>query len=216
MTITPPAPPPLPDELDRLLRRLRLPYVRRAAPEVIATATSQRWNHAEVLRVLLAEEAAGRDRATISTRRKASGLPAGKTFDAWEDTASAIPKPTQHALRTLEWIDRAEALVVCGPSGTGKSHFIEALGHQAIDRGKTVAWHTLDTLAALFRRHRADDSIHKAISKLIRSDLILIDDVGLLPVSADAADALFRVVDAAYEKRSIAISSNIHPSGSTS
>jgi DNA replication protein DnaC len=51
--------------------------------------------------------------------------------------------------------------------------------------------------------------------KLIRSDLILIDDVGLLPASADAADALFRVVDAAYEKRSIAISSNIHPQGST-
>ena len=73
--------------------------------------------------------------------------------------------------------------------------------------------HTLDSLAVLLRRHRADDSINKAISKLIRSDLILIDDVGLLPVSADAADALFRVVDAAYEKRSIAISSNIHPSG---
>jgi hypothetical protein len=51
----------LPDELDRLLRRLRLPYVRRAAPEVIANATAQRWEHAEVLRVLLAEEAAGRD-----------------------------------------------------------------------------------------------------------------------------------------------------------
>jgi DNA replication protein DnaC len=55
--------------------------------------------------------------------------------------------------------------------------------------------------------------VNKAVTKLIRSDLILIDDVGLLPVSADAADALFRVVDAAYEKRSIAISSNIHPSG---
>jgi DNA replication protein DnaC len=213
MTIKPPAPPPLPDELDRLLRRLRLPYVRRAAPEVIATATTQRWEHSEVLRVLLTEEAAGRDRATISTRRRASGLPAGKTFHAWEPTASAIPKPTQQALRTLEWINRAEALCLCGPSGTGKSHFIEALGHLAIDHGKTVTWHTLDTLAALFRRHRADDSINKAITKLIRSDLILIDDVGLLPVSPDAAEALFRVVDAAYEKRSIAISSNIHPSG---
>ena len=55
--------------------------------------------------------------------------------------------------------------------------------------------------------------INKAIAKLIRADLILIDDVGLLPVSADAAEALFRVIDAAYEKRSIAISSNIHPSG---
>jgi DNA replication protein DnaC len=213
MTVKPPTPPALPDELDRLLRRLRLPYVRKAAPDVIATANAQRWEHAEVLRVLLAEEAAGRDHATITTRRRASGLPAGKTLDAWEPAASVIPIATQHALRTLEWVDRAEALCVCGPSGTGKSHFIEALGHLAIDRGKTVAWHTLETLTAVFRRHRADDSIHKAISKLIRADLILVDDVGLLPVSAEAAEALFRVVDAAYEKRSIAISSNIHPSG---
>jgi DNA replication protein DnaC len=213
MTVKAPEPPPLPAELDRLLRRLRLPYVRRAAPEVIATAASQRWEHAEVLKVLLAEEAAGRDHATTSMRRRSSGLPAGKTFDAWEPDKSAIPKPTQQALRTLEWIDRHEVLCVCGPSGTGKSHFIEALGHLAIDKGRTVSWHTLETLAALFRRHRADDSVSKAINKLIRSDLILIDDVGLLPVSADAAEALFRVVDAAYEKRSIAISSNVHPSG---
>jgi DNA replication protein DnaC len=176
MTVKPPDPPPLPDELDRLLRRLRMPYVRKAAPEVIATANSQRWEHAEVLRVLLAEEAAGRDRATISMRRRASGLPEGKTFEAWEEEkATSIPKPTQQALRTLEWVNRAEALVVCGPSGTGKSHFIEALGHLAIDKGRTVAWHTLETLAALFRRHRADDSINKAVAKLIRSDLILID-----------------------------------------
>jgi len=213
MTVKTPAPPALPDELEALLRRLRLPYVRRAAPDVIATATSQRWGHAEVLRVLLAEEAAGRDQATIRTRRRASGLPAGKTFDAWEPERSVIPAQTQQALRTLEWIDRKEVLCVCGPSGTGKSHLIEALGHQAIDQGRTVAWHTPETLAQLLRRHRVDDSINKAISKLIRVDLVVVDDVGLLPISADAAEALFRVVDAAYEKRSIAISSNIHPSG---
>jgi DNA replication protein DnaC len=213
MTVKTPPPPPLPAELEQLLRRLRLPYVRRAAPDVIANATAQRWEHAEVLRVLLTEEAAGRDQATISMRRRQSGLPAGKTFDAWEPDASAIPTHTQRALQTLEWIDRAEVLCVCGPSGTGKSHFVEALGHLAIDRGKTVAWHTLETLAQLVHRHRADDSVNKAIAKLIRADLILIDDVGLLPVSTDAAEALFRVVDAAYEKRSIAISSNIHPSG---
>jgi DNA replication protein DnaC len=116
MTVKPPAPPPLPDELDRLLRRMRLPYIRRAAPEVIATATVQRWEHAEVLRVLLSEEVKGREQATIRNRRRASGLPAGKTFDAWEPDRSAIPPKTQRALQTLEWIDRAEALVVCGPS----------------------------------------------------------------------------------------------------
>ena len=143
MTVKTPAAPPLPDELEALLRRLRLPYVRKAAPEVIANATAQRWEHAEVLRVLLAEEAAGRDQATTSMRRRSSGLPAGKTFDAWDAGASAIPANTQQALRTLEWIDRAEVLCICGPSGTGKSHLVEALGHLAIDRGKTVAWHTL-------------------------------------------------------------------------
>jgi DNA replication protein DnaC len=213
MTVKTPSPPPLPAELEALLRRLRLPYVRKAAPEVIANATAQRWEHAEVLRVLLAEEAAGRDYATTSMRRRFSGLPAGKTFDAWDAEASAIPAKTQQALRTLEWVDRHEVLVICGPSGTGKSHMVEALGHLAIDRGKTVAWHTLETLAQLVHRHRADDSVNKAIAKLIRADLIIVDDVGLLPTSADAAEALFRVVDAAYEKRSIAISSNIHPSG---
>ena len=115
MTVKTPAAPPLPADLERLLHRLRLPYVRRAAPEVIATATSQRWEHAEVLKVLLAEEAAGRDQATIRTRRRASGLPAGKTLDAWEPERSVIPAATQQALRTLEWIDRHEVLCVCGP-----------------------------------------------------------------------------------------------------
>ncbi|MCA1677726.1 MAG: IS21-like element helper ATPase IstB [Actinobacteria bacterium] len=213
MSVKTPPPPPLPAELERLLRRLRLPYVRKAAPEVIATATSQRWEPAEVLRVLLQEEAAGRDQATIRMRRRASGLPAGKTFDAWDPDASPIPKATQHALRSLEWIARAEALCVCGPSGTGKSHLVEALGHHAIDNGKTVAWHTLESLAQLLRRHRADDSVQKAIGRLIRADLIVIDDIGMLAVSPDAAEALFRVIDAAYEKRSIALTSNIHPAG---
>jgi DNA replication protein DnaC len=89
---------------------------------------------------------------------------------------------------------------------------VEALGHHAIDQGKTVVWHTLESLAGLLRRHRADDSTAKAIAKLTRADLI-IDDVGLLPVFPDAAEALFRLVDAAYEKRSIALTSNIHPAG---
>jgi hypothetical protein len=113
------------------------------------------------------------------------------------------PRRTQQALRTLEWIARAENLCICGPSGTGKSHLAEALGHAAIDHGKTVAWHTLESLATLMRRHCADDSVSKAIGGLIRADLIVIDDIGMLAVAPDAPEALFRVVDAAYEQRSI-------------
>src|SRR5213078_1033495 len=63
------------------------------------------------------------------------------------------------------------------------------------------------------RRHRADDSIARALAKIVRSDLIIVDDIGLLPVSEDAAEGFYRLVDAAYERRSIAVSSNLHPSG---
>jgi DNA replication protein DnaC len=149
---------------------------------VIATARSHRWEPADVLRVLLGEKATGRNQATIKSRRKASGLPTGKTLDAWEDHRSPIPKQTQQALRTLEWVSRAENLCVCGPSGTGKSHWFEALGHHAIDQGKTVPWLALESLAGLLRRHCADDSTAKAIAKLTRPELIILDDVGLLPV----------------------------------
>jgi DNA replication protein DnaC len=136
MTVKTPQPPPLPDELERLMRRLGLPHIRKAAPEVVATAAAQRWEPAEVLRVLLSEEAAGRDRATIALRRCASGLPAGKTFDAREADASSIPKRTKRALKTLEWVGRAEGFCACGQSGSGKSHLVEALGHLAIDKAR--------------------------------------------------------------------------------
>src|SRR5204863_6953290 len=91
MTVQAPAPPALPEPVEALTRRLRLPYLRNAAPEVLATARAQRWDPAEVVRVLLSEEAAGRDKATIRMRRRASGLPAGKTFDVWDEA----PRPSR-------------------------------------------------------------------------------------------------------------------------
>ena len=213
MTVQTPEPPPLDDDLEALLRRMRLPYIRRAAPEVLATARAQRWEPAEVLRVLLTEEVAGRDRSSTATRLAAAGFPTGKTFDVWDPTISSIPAPTQTALRTLEWVRRRENLVVCGPSGTGKTMFLEALGHDAVNSGRRVAWFSLETLGVLVRRHRADDSVTRAIGRILRADLVVVDDIGLLGVTTDAAEGLYRLVDAAYEKRSIAISSNLHPSG---
>ena len=173
-----PVAPPLPQDLEALLRRLRLPHIRAHAPEVIATARAQRWEPVE---------------------------------DAWTPEASSIPAPTQQALRTLEWVSRAENLVVCGPSGTGKTFLLEALGQHAVEQGLKVAWFTLEDLGVLLRRHRADDTVTKAIARVLRADLVVVDDIGLLPVAQDAAEGLYRLVDAAYEKRSIAISSNLHP-----
>ena len=208
-----PEPPPLPDELTRLAARMRLPYLRKAAPHVLATAKAQRWDPAEVLRVLLAEEVTGRDRATRELCRKAAGLPAGKTFDSWDPGKSTIPVPTQQALRTLEWLGRAENLAICGPSGTGKTHLAEAVAHAVIDAGMKVSWFTLETLTETLNRAKVDASVTKMVARICRADLICIDDIGLLPAGEEAAEAFYRVVDAAYERRSVAVTSNLHPSG---
>jgi DNA replication protein DnaC len=95
------------DELTALCRRLRLRYIREQAPDVLLTAKAQRWDPAEVLRVLLSAEAEGRDRATTEHHRRKARFPAGKTFDTWRADRSSISPATQAALRTLEWVDRA-------------------------------------------------------------------------------------------------------------
>ena len=209
MSVTATAAPALPAELEALMRQLKMPYARALAPELIATARAQRWEPVEVIKALFVEEVAGRSRSMLATRRKAASFPTGKTFDTWDEAASSIPIPTQHALRTLEWIGRKENVVVCGPSGTGKTFFLEALGQQVVEAGMRVAWFRLETLGALVRAHRSDDSV----ARILRADLIVVDDIGLLEVGADAAEGLYRLVDAAYEKRSIAVSSNLHPAG---
>jgi DNA replication protein DnaC len=65
----------------------------------------------------------------------------------------------------------------------------------------------------LVRAHRSDDSVGRVVARVLRADLIVVDDIGLLEVGVDAAEGLYRLVDAAYEKRSIAVSSNLHPAG---
>jgi DNA replication protein DnaC len=201
------------EEVIAQCRRLRLKYVREQITDVMLTAKAQRWDPAEALRVLLIAEIEGRDRSTIENRRRRAHFPAGKTFHSWDPSRSSIPAATQRALRSLEWVFRSENIVVAGPQGTGKSHLLEAIGHHAVDQGMSVAWFSIEDLGALIRRHRVDDTVSKAFAALAAVQLTVVDDIGLLPISADATEGLYRLVDAAYERRSLALSTNLHPSG---
>lgn len=90
--------------------------MRKAAPDVLATARAQRWDPAEVLRLLIAEEVIGRGAATRRLRRHSANFPTGKTLASWRAEDSTIPEPTQNSLVTLEWIGRAENLVIMRPA----------------------------------------------------------------------------------------------------
>src|SRR3954447_11843971 len=96
--MTRPAAPPIPEELERILRRMRLPYLRKAAPDVLATARAQRWDPAEVVKVLLHEEIRGRDEATRRMRRKTAALPPGR-----RSSLGAKPTPPSLAAPRPAW-----------------------------------------------------------------------------------------------------------------
>jgi DNA replication protein DnaC len=137
----------------------------------VAVARAQRWDPAEVVRVLLSEEAIGRDAAARRIRRKAAGFPTGKTLASWRAEESSIPEATQNERAADAGVGgRAENLAIAGPSGTGKSHFVEALAHAAIEQDLRVAW-------------------FGTVAKVCRCDLIVVDDIGMLPAGQDAAEA---------------------------
>jgi DNA replication protein DnaC len=97
--------------------------------------------------------------------------------------------------------------------GTGKSHFTEGLAQAAIENDLRLSWFTLETLSATIGKSKVDGSTARTVARICRADLIVIDDIGLLPVGEDAAEAFYRIINAAYERRSIAVTSSIHPSG---
>ncbi len=78
-----------------------------------------------------------------------------------------------------------------------------------------MVWFTLESLTATIGRAKADATVARTVARICRCDLIVVDDIGMLPAGQDAAEAFYRIVDAAYERRSVAVTSNIHQAGST-
>lgn len=200
--------PPLAADLDAGLRRLKLATVRRNAPEVLLTAKTQRWTPEEVLRTLVEAEIAARDASNTANRLKAAGFPILKTLEGFDVSASSIPQATLDYLSSLEWVRAQNNLAIIGPPGTGKSHTLIGLGHAAIDAGHKVRYFTAADLIDTLYRGLADNTVGKIIDTLLRADLVILDEVGFAPLDDTGTQLLFRLVAAAYERRSLAVASH--------
>ncbi len=103
--------------------------------------------------------------------------------------------------------------MIAGLSGRVKSHVTEGLAQAAIEKTSGCLGSPQETLSAAIGKSMIDGSTAWTVACICRADLIVIDDIGLLPVREDAAEAFYRIIDAAYERRSIAVTCNIHTSG---
>jgi DNA replication protein DnaC len=190
------------------LRRLKLARIRAIAAEVCQTAKTQRWAPEELLRTLVEAEIAARDEANLRGRLKAAGFPVRKTLDEFKVQISSVPQPTFDYLSALEWVRAPENCLCVGPAGTGKSHLLIALGHAAVEAGHRVRYFIAADLVETLYRGLADNSVGRIIDGLLRADLILIDELGFVPLDATGGQLLFRFVAAAYERRSLGVASH--------
>ena len=111
-------------------------------------------------------------------------------------------------MTSLEWIRAKENLCLVGPAGTGKSHLLVALGHQAVEHGHKVRYFSAPALIETLYRGLADNSVGKVIDQVMRADLILIDEIGFAPMDDTGAQLFFRLIAAAYEHRALGVASH--------
>jgi DNA replication protein DnaC len=189
------------------LRRLKLARVRRIAPEVCATARTQRWRPEEFLRVLVEEECKARDESNRQMRLKQANFPVHKTLESFDLSVSSLNRGTFDYLGSLEWLRQRRNVALVGPPGTGKSHIAIALARAAVEEHR-VRFFRADALVEQLYRGLADNTVGRLIDGILRADLVVIDELGFSTLDAVAANHLFRVVAAAYETKSLVITSN--------
>jgi DNA replication protein DnaC len=195
-------------DLQAGLRRLKLPTMRSLAPELMQTAKTQRWAPEEFLRTLVEAEVSARDESNQRARFKAAGFPVTKTLEEFQLPLSSIPKATFDYLSSLEWILALENVCLVGPPGTGKTHVLLGLASASIAAGYRARYFVAVDLIETLYRGLADNSVGRVIERLLRADLIVIDELGFAPLDDAGTQLLFRFVSAAYEKRSLGIGSH--------
>ena len=205
MTATAPA---LAPDLVAGLRRLKLSRIRAIAPEVCQAAKTQRWAPDEFLRTLIEAEITSRDDSNHRARVKLAGFPVHKALDGFKVQTSSVPQASFDYLAGLEWIRAKENLCLVGPAGTGKSHLLVALGYAALGVGHRVRYFAAADLVETLYRGLADNSVGRVIDGILRSDLVLLDELGFAPLDPTGGQLLFRFVAAAYERRSLGIASH--------
>ena len=155
-------------------------------------------------------EAADRQQRRVDRLRRASQLAPGKTFEAFD--LKRLPRKLQIQLRDLArgaFVDRCANVLAFGLPGVGKTHAMIALGHALVERGIAVYFTPAFKLVQHLLAAKRDLDLPRALRKLDRFDVIIIDDLGYVQQSADDAEVLFTLMAERYERRSMIVTSNL-------
>ena len=146
----------------------------------------------------------------IERNIKYSRFPSLKSFDAFSYKDITFPERfTPQMMESLDFIENKENLILYGRIGAGKSHLALALGLKALQQQKLVVFYTLHDLVNALVKAKEIHQMDRFMSKLLKNDLIILDEWGYLPLHQEGARLLFEVISKCYEQKSIIITTNI-------
>lgn len=196
--------------LSHYLKTLKLPTFQREYQKLARLCATEGVDHVGYLTRLSEREMIERDRRKVERRIKAARFPVVKSLDSFD--FAAIPKLNKMQVLELarcEWIERRENVIALGPSGTGKTHVALGLGLAACQKGMSVGFTTAAALVSEMMEARDERRLLRFQKQMAASQLLIIDELGFVPLSKTGAELLFELISQRYERGATLITSNL-------
>jgi len=196
-------------ELDRLLDKLRMEHLEAQIDAVCEQAAQKQMDYKTFLVQALETEWQGRYQKGIEARMRQARFPWIKTLDQFEfDFQPSIDRRQVRELTGMSFVERAHNVILLRPPGVGKTHLAIGLGVKAVEAGYSVLFLTLESLMTRLTKAFHENRLERSLQQLVYPRVLIIDEIGYLPLSNLEASLFFRLVARRYERASMIITSN--------
>ena len=201
--------PPTSDKLPEYLDYLKLVFVREHYEPLAKEAATAHWGHVDYLASLMEGEALERQQRSIQRRIRQARFPVVKTLEPFQWTwPRKINRLQVQNLFRLRFIEDKANVIFLGGVGLGKTHLATALGYAACQKGHSVLFATAVDLINTLAAARNAGRLKPALGRYLRPAVLVLDELGYLPIDKTGADLLFQIISQRYERASIIVTSN--------
>ncbi|NJN84110.1 MAG: ATP-binding protein [Caldilineaceae bacterium] len=199
-------------QLTPQLKQLRLSGVLETLDVRNRQAIDGQWSYVEFLTRLVEDEVARRAQKQLALRLRRAAVNSTKTLEGFDFNFNPTLKRQQvMQIASCDYIRQHHNVLICGPTGVGKSHLAQALAHEACRQGFDVLFVNTHKMLQHLNGGRADGTLERRVQSYLRPDLLILDDFGLKPLTPPGPEDLYDIVNERYEKGSILLTSNRAP-----
>jgi DNA replication protein DnaC len=199
-------------QLIPFLKRLRMSGVLETLDVRNQQAIEEKWTYVEFLARLLEDEVERRAQKQLSLRIRRAAINTTKTLEGFDFAFNpSVNRQQVLDLATCSYIRQKRNVLICGPTGVGKTHLAQALTHEACRRGYSALFINTYKMLQRINGGRADGTLERRVQAYLRPDLLVLDDFGLKPLIPPGPEDLYDIINERYERGSILLTSNRAP-----